>query len=68
VLQAALKARKPGDPLRLSFKRRGGATGTATVTLREDPSVDVVTVESTGATLTAEQKAFRDSWLGPKAK
>ena len=68
VLQAALKARKPGDQLQLSYKRRGGATGTATVTLKEDPSVEVVTVESTGATLTAEQKAFRDSWLGPKAK
>ncbi len=68
VLQAALKARKPGDRLQLAYKRRGGATGTATVTLREDPSVEVVTVESTGATLGAEQKAFRDSWLGPKAK
>ena len=33
VLQAALKARKPGDRLHVTFKRRGGATGTATITL-----------------------------------
>ena len=68
VLQAALKARKPGEQLQLSFKRRGGATGTATITLKEDPSVEVVAVESTGAVLSADQKAFRDSWLGSKAK
>jgi len=68
VLQAALKARKPGDQLQVSYRRRGGAAGTATISLKEDPSVDVVTVESTGAVLSADQKAFRDSWLGPKVK
>jgi predicted metalloprotease with PDZ domain len=68
VLQAALKARKPGEQLKVSYKRRGGATGTATIRLKEDPSLEVVAVESTGGTPTAEQKAFRDSWLGPKAR
>ncbi len=68
VLQAAIKTRKPGDRLSVTFKRRGGATGTASITLKEDPALEVVSVESTGATLTAEQKAFRESWLGSKAK
>ena len=56
VLQAALKTRKPGDRLTITFKRRGGATGTATIALKEDPALEIVTVESTGATPTAEQK------------
>ena len=68
VLQAAVKARKPGDRLTVTYKRRGGASGTATILLKEDPSLDAVTVESTGAALTPDQKAFRDAWLGPKAK
>jgi predicted metalloprotease with PDZ domain len=68
VLQAAVKARKPGDRLQITLKHRGGATGTATITLKEDPSLEAVTVESIGGTLTAEQKAFRDAWLGSKVK
>ena len=48
VLQAAMKARKPGDRLTVTYKRRGGATGTATIVLKEDPSLEAVTVESTG--------------------
>ena len=68
VLQAAVKARKPGDRLTVTYKRRGGASATATILLKEDPSLDAVTVESTGAALTPDQKAFRDAWLGPKAK
>jgi predicted metalloprotease with PDZ domain len=67
VLQAALKARRPGDRLTITYKRRGGATGTATVVLEEDPALDVVTVEAAGGTLTSEQRAFREAWLGSKA-
>ncbi len=68
VLQAALKARKPGDQLTITYKRRGGATGKATITLKEDPALEAVTVESTGTALTAEQKAFRDAWLGSRVR
>ena len=64
VLQAAVKARKPGDRLTVTFKRRGGATGTATIALKEDPALEAVTVESTGGTLTPDQKAFRDGVAG----
>jgi predicted metalloprotease with PDZ domain len=68
VLPAAIKSRKPGDRLTVTYKRRGGATGTATITLKEDPSLEAVTVESAGGTLTPDQNKFRESWLGPKAK
>jgi len=68
VLQAALRARKPGDRLTITYKRRGGATGTATVVLAEDPALDVVTVEAAGGTLTSDQRAFREAWLGSKAR
>ena len=64
VLQTALKSRKPGDSLAVTFKRRNGATGKATIDLKEDPAMEVVPIETTGAALTAEQKAFRDAWLG----
>ena len=66
ALQAALKARKPGDRLTITFKRRGGATGTATITTKEDPGLETVAIESTGAALSAEQRAFRGAWLGSK--
>ncbi len=65
---AAVKARKPGDRVTVDLQRRGGATGTATIALEEDPSLEVVTVESTGGTLTADQRAFRDAWLGSRIR
>jgi predicted metalloprotease with PDZ domain len=68
VVASVLKAHKPGDHIPVSFKRRNGSTGTATITAKEDPSLETVTIESTGAPLTADQKAFRDAWLGSKAR
>jgi predicted metalloprotease with PDZ domain len=67
VLQAALKARKPGDTLVITYRRRGGTTGTASIVLKEDPTMETVAVETAGGTLTPEQKAFRDAWLGSRA-
>jgi len=68
VLQAAVKARKPGDRLTVTYKRRGGATGTATIVLKEDPALEAVPVEATGGTLTTDQKTFRDAWLGSRIR
>jgi S1-C subfamily serine protease len=65
-IASALQRRKPGDTLRLGFRRRGGATGVATVQAVEDPSLDAVPIESGGGTLTADQRAFRQSWLGSR--
>jgi predicted metalloprotease with PDZ domain len=62
-IQDILRAHKPGDQLRIAFTRRSGPA-TASVTLKEDPAFDAVPVEMSGGTVTAEQKGFRDHWLG----
>jgi hypothetical protein len=67
VLQAALTMKKPGDTLVVTYKRRGGTPGTATIVLKEDPATETVPVESAGGTLTPAQQAFRDGWLGSRA-
>jgi predicted metalloprotease with PDZ domain len=61
ALQAILGAAKPGDQLQIAFTRRDGPR-TATVVLKEDPTVDVVPLESPSPA----QKAFRHNWLGSK--
>jgi hypothetical protein len=38
------------------------------VTLKVDPRVQIVPVESTGGTLTAAQRTFRQAWLGSKVQ
>jgi predicted metalloprotease with PDZ domain len=62
---AALARHKPGDSVQVVFVDRTGTARTARVTLAEDPAMEVVPAER-GGTLTAAQKTFRDSWLGPK--
>jgi predicted metalloprotease with PDZ domain len=63
-LDTVLRRHKPGDRVAIVFVDRTGASKTATVTLAEDPRLEVVPVEH-GGTLTAAEKAFRDRWLGP---
>lgn len=64
-VNGVLRRRKPGDSVQVVFVDRSGATKTATVTLAEDPHVEVVPLESSGGALTPAQKSFRDRWLGP---
>jgi predicted metalloprotease with PDZ domain len=66
-LQAVLKAHKPGDKIPVTFRRRNGANGTSTITLAENPAMQLIAIEKTSGTLTPEQKRFRDAWLGSKA-
>jgi predicted metalloprotease with PDZ domain len=54
---------KPGERATVMFVDRAGAENTATITLIEDPRLELVAAESAGP-LTAAQKAFRDRWLG----
>jgi predicted metalloprotease with PDZ domain len=65
---AALSRRKPGESSTLVLRRRGNQTATTTVTLKPNPALAVIDVETAGATLTPAQKAFREAWLGTKLK
>jgi S1-C subfamily serine protease len=65
--QAAVRAHKPGDRMRIQFTRRGAPFQRA-ITLVEDPTLEVVSLESTGGTLSSDQQAFRDAWLGARKK
>lgn len=62
-VDAVLRRRRPGDRIELTFLTRAGARRRATVTLAEDPHVEVVAIETTGGTPTPLQRTFRDAWL-----
>lgn len=62
-LARVLRELQPGDTVELGFQRRGTAVESM-MTLVEDPGVGIVTLESTGGRLSAEQTIFRDRWLG----
>jgi predicted metalloprotease with PDZ domain len=64
-LQAWLAARKPGDRVPVDFVR-GGRPLTTTVTLAEDPRLELVTLEATGARPSPQELAFRQAWLGSR--
>jgi hypothetical protein len=57
---------KPGATIPILFVRRGGERVTGTITLDEDPRIEIVPLEATGATPSAAQQAFRDAWLRPQ--
>ena len=68
TIQSIISAHKPGDRVAIGYTHPDGKTGTGTVALGEDPEMVAVPIESTGGTLTAEQKAFRAAWLGSKRR
>ena len=63
-VSAVLARHKPGDRIAITFVDRTRRARTATITLAENPSLDVVPMDSP----TAAQKAFRDAWLGSHTK
>jgi predicted metalloprotease with PDZ domain len=65
--QAAVRAHKPGDSMPVEFSRHGSVVK-ASMTLEADPTMEAVTLESTGGTLSADQKSMRDGWLSSKRK
>jgi predicted metalloprotease with PDZ domain len=65
---APFRTRKPGDKLALEVRRPTGQTVQLTLVLGEDPALEAVPVETTGAAATPEHKAFRESWIGAKAR
>jgi predicted metalloprotease with PDZ domain len=67
ALNAVLLGHKPGERVEVRFVDRSGAAKTATVSLAEDPHVEVAPVEAAGGSMTPAQKTFRDAWLGSHA-
>ena len=63
--QSAIRSHKPGEQVTVEFTRYGVRQRTA-MTLAEDPTMEAVTVESAGGTLTADQKTMREMWLASK--
>ena len=60
---AALVAAKPGDELPIRFLQRG-VERSAALRLVADPSFRLVRAEADGGSVTPEQLAFREAWLG----
>lgn len=60
---AAVGAAKPGDEVSIRFLQRG-VERSATLRFTADPSFNLMRVEAGGGTVTPEQLAFREAWLG----
>lgn len=67
-MQDVLGSHRPGDRIRIDFRRRTCETASGTVRLTEAPSLEALRLEDAGRTPTAEQKAFRDAWLGSRVR
>jgi predicted metalloprotease with PDZ domain len=61
---AVLRRHKPGDTIAVEFVDRSGATTVSTITLAEDPQMELVAAESVGRPLSVSQRTFRRAWLG----
>jgi predicted metalloprotease with PDZ domain len=61
---AVVSRHKPGDRLTVNYMDRSGVSKSVTVTLVENPHLDIVDAPS----LSASQRSFRDRWLGSQAK
>jgi len=65
-VNAVLARHKPGDHVPIVFADHTGRSRAANVALIEDPRLEVVPIETTGAALTDAQREFRDHWLKPQ--
>jgi len=66
-VNAVFNDKKPGDKVTIIYNNRSGQH-TTTLVVEESQALEIVTFEKAGLTLSADQKAFRDSWLSSKAK
>jgi predicted metalloprotease with PDZ domain len=64
-LRAAVAAHKPGDKVTIAFDNRAGHRE-ATMTIEENPALQVVTFEEAGMTPTEQQLVFRAKWLSTR--
>ncbi len=63
-LAQIVRGLKPGAPLTLTVRARGGTESVRDLVVMADPHFTLVTIESEGGTPTAAQLAFRQAWLG----
>lgn len=59
--------KKPGDKIAVIYRSRTGNHET-TITLEENPYLEVVTNEKAGKALSNDQETFRNNWLSSKIK
>ena len=57
---------KPGQAMPVKFVRRSGEKVEGTITLDEDPRIEIVPVEKSGGSLSAEQQKARNAWLSSR--
>jgi predicted metalloprotease with PDZ domain len=62
-INAVLRRHRPGDAILVVFVDRTGAQKETSVTLREDPDLNLLPIEDLGGALTPAQKTFRQHWL-----
>jgi predicted metalloprotease with PDZ domain len=67
-VDTVLQRHKPGDAIEFGFTDRAGVESTASVTLAEDPHLEVITTESAGGSPSAAQRTFRNRWLESKSQ
>lgn len=64
-LDEALQRQRPGDRVRLTIRRRG-VTQELSLTVGEDPRLELVPVERTGRQPSPAEREFREHWLGSR--
>jgi predicted metalloprotease with PDZ domain len=62
-----IQNKKPGEVIRVTYKHRGKEKTTSMI-LKENTTLSVVDVSSTGQTITDEMKKIRNSWFTSKAQ
>jgi len=67
-VNSAIGRRRPGDRISITYIDRAGVSRTATVTLAENPHLEIVAAEAAGGSLTPAQRAFRERWLNSQIK
>ncbi|RZL13735.1 MAG: PDZ domain-containing protein, partial [Pedobacter sp.] len=65
--EAMTEKHKPGETIELTYSRKG-IEKTTKLTFAENPNLELVPIESTGASLTPEMKSFREKWLESAVK